>query len=291
MIINVAAVIVTYSRPDELKLVVQSLLSQSVAPKHILVIDNASPRPAREVLESYPTVEVIRSEENTGGAGGFSRGLEEALLRGVDWVWLMDDDAIPMQGSMEALVNVNAKLPDDIGALCSAVYEYGGIALSHRRRFNRKWGFEKKLSESNYLSPIEIDTGSFVGFFVRAKAALQIGLPDPNFFLAYDDTEYSLRLKRNGWKLWLVPSSKIEHLRPQGSRLRHGAFSQKHFYNVRNRIHVLKTYCDWRFLGTFWGIFIGFLLWFYSEKFWQLPHIKLFVRAIRDGYKGKLGKI
>lgn len=291
MISNVAAVIVTYSRPDELKLVIDSLLSQSVTPRVILVIDNASPKPAREVLADYPSVEVIRSAENTGGAGGFAWGLQEALTRGVDWVWMMDDDAIPAPGSLEALVRAGDSMPSTVGALCCSVYEYGTIALAHRRFFNLNFGIEKVLPFSHYSSATEIDTGSFVGFFVRAAAALQVGLPEASFFLAYDDTEYSLRLKKYSWKIWLIPSSKIEHLRPQGSRLRHGSFAMKHFYNVRNRLYVLRQYCKWPIIAALWGTLIGFFLWLNSSQFWKRANIQLFCRALKDGYTGKLGKM
>ena len=291
MFSNVASVVVTYSRPEELKLVVRSLLSQVAPPRVILVIDNASPKPAREVLVDFPSVEVIRSDENTGGAGGFALGLQAALLRGVDWVWLMDDDAIPEAGALDALLDASSKLSNDVGALCSSVYEYGKIALAHRRSFNYRFGIERVLPLNKYSDVCEIDTGSFVGFFVRATAAQEVGLPDKSFFLAYDDTEYSLRLKKHGWKLSLVPLSKIEHLRPQGSRLRHGTFSSKHFYNVRNRIYVLRQYCYWRGMGTFLGVLIGFAMWISSVKFWKFGNSRLFYRSIRDGCGGKLGKL
>jgi GT2 family glycosyltransferase len=288
---KVAAVVVTFNRPKELKLVVQALLNQTVKPSSIIVIDNAGPLPAIDVLEPHPNLKIIRLNENTGGAGGFSQGISEALKLDTDWIWLMDDDAIPRVDDLEKLIVATKTSEENIGALCGCVYEYDLIATAHRRNINFLFGFESSLPVSAYKSDIAIQTGSFVGFFLKAIVPKKIGLPNTDYFLAYDDTEYSLRIQKNGWHINLVPDSKIDHLRPQGSRLRHGEFSQKHFYNIRNRLITMRDYCTWPLVALIWASCVGVAIWLRTDKRFSEKNRNLFVMAILDGWAGKLGKL
>lgn len=288
---NVTAVVVTFNRPKELQMVVEALLNQSVVPTSILVVDNAGPNPAQNVLAPHPILSISRLSQNTGGAGGFAHGINEALKGKADWIWLMDDDAIPRKNALKSLLDEVSVSDDKTGALCGSVYEYGDIALAHRRKINYLFGFEHQLPKSAYQSVVEIQTGSFVGFFARATAAREVGLPDVDYFLAYDDTEYSMRLQKHGWHLKLVPGSEIDHLRPQGSRLRHGEFTLKHFYNVRNRIATMRKYCVWTTVASAWATLIGLVIWFRSEKCFSEASRRLFVKALLDGWAGRLGKI
>lgn len=288
---NITAVVVTFNRPEELKMVVQALLEQTVKPTSIIVIDNAGPLPAQDVLNPHPIVKICRLNENTGGAGGFSQGILEALKSDSDWIWLMDDDAIPRGDALEKLIDVKNISSNNIGALCGCVYEYDEIAVAHRRNINFLFGLEWSLPVSKYSHPEEIQTGSFVGFFLRASVAKIVGLPNADYFLAYDDTEYSLRMKKFGFHLKLVPESKIDHLRPQGSRLRHGEFANKHFYNVRNRIITMRQYCSWQLGAVCWATFIGVALWLKSERCFAAKNRNLFIKSVVDGWTGKLGKI
>ena len=288
---NVTAVVVTFNRPKELQMVVEALSSQSVTPTSILVIDNAGPLPAQEVLAPHPTLSICRLAENTGGAGGFAHGINEALKGGAEWIWLMDDDAIPRQKALEFLLSEASVSDDRIGALCCTVYEYGEIALAHRRKINYLFGLERAVPKAEYREPLEIQTGSFVGFLVRGSAARTVGLPNVDYFLAYDDTEYSMRLQRAGWHLKLVPDSAIDHLRPQGSRLRHGQFSQKHFYNVRNRIVTMRQYCVWPTMASIWATLVGSVIWLKSENPFKACNRELFFKSVSDGFAGRLGKL
>lgn len=286
---DVTAVVVTHNRPQELRQVIDGLLSQSVAPQTILVVDNASPLPAAQVLTGVLGVDVIRSEINTGGAGGFAFALRSALSQHCGWVWLMDDDAVPRPDALAALVAAAAELPAQAGALCSAVYEFGALAPTHRRSYGRWLGWERPLPARAYAGQsVPIDAGSFVGFMVRAQAARDVALPDAAFFLAYDDTEYSLRLQKSGWSVHLVPASGIDHLRTAESRLSTSTFGAKHFYNIRNRIYVARRYSR---LGVPGAVLMGMAVWLVARSSLNMRALRLFGRAVADGYQGRLGKL
>ena len=288
---RVAAVVVTYNRPTELNMVVAALCGQSYPPEVIIVFDNGGPLAATDVLKDCSeAVIVIRSAENLGGAGGFAGGLRHALDMGVDWIWLMDDDAVPAPEALSVLLAALPELPGRTGALCSAVKEHGALALQHRRRFNRWIGRERPIRLTMYgESVVEIDTGSFVGFLVLAQAVRDVGLPSVDFFLAYDDTDFSLRLQDAGWRLWLVPGSMIEHLRSKGVRLRDSDFGAKHYFNSRNRIFVKRRYAKLSCIATLGGIGVACLLWLLARGFLRPTSLSLLMRAVTDGVYCRLG--
>jgi GT2 family glycosyltransferase len=288
---RIAAVVVTYNRPVELRKVILALKKQSRSLDQIIVLDNACEVPAAATLSNVEKIEVIRSSVNSGGAGGFALGLEAALRHSPDWIWLMDDDAVPRNDALAELLNAIPKVPGRAGALCSSVYEDGELALVHRRSYSPVLVHEVSVARSYYEQNLtEIDTGSFVGFMVRSVAVRQIGVPEKDFFLAYDDTEYSLRLIRNGWRNWLVPASGIDHLRTRQSRLRTSSFGSKHYYNIRNRIVVALRYGRWPLLAGSVATLVGTGLWLACGGY-KGEGSQLFARAVRDGWTGVLGPL
>jgi GT2 family glycosyltransferase len=292
----VTVVVVTHNRPKELQKVINALVNQTFAPDRILVLDNASDEEARTSLFEFPSVDVCRSNVNLGGAGGFALGIEMGLAAPCpDWVWLLDDDAVPMPDALEQLITkipLIAQQSNQVGAICSAVYEFGKLATMHRRLFHPLFARECPIALSQYSENfVPVDTGSFVGFLLNTIAVQTVGLPNANYFLAYDDTEYSLRLKTAGFTNWLVPGSGIDHLRLSGSKLSKTPFGAKHYYNIRNRTIVSIEYAKWRMLALIKAGCIGLVIWLVSGGFKRPASFKILVRAISDGINGKLGLI
>lgn len=98
--ITIAAVVVTFNRKELLKNNIAALLQQTRLPDKIFIIDNHSTDGTEMLLHDLgylqnPIIKYIRLPENTGGAGGFHEGIKAAYEEGCDWIWGMDDDAIP----------------------------------------------------------------------------------------------------------------------------------------------------------------------------------------------------
>ena len=115
---QVAAVVVTYNRVDKLGRVLDSILAQTRPVDRLIVIDNASTDSTPQLLAVYdddPRVEVVRLDSNTGGAGGFSAGMERAYERGADWVWIMDDDCYTEESALEKLLAGHSEAEEGLG--------------------------------------------------------------------------------------------------------------------------------------------------------------------------------
>jgi rhamnopyranosyl-N-acetylglucosaminyl-diphospho-decaprenol beta-1,3/1,4-galactofuranosyltransferase len=224
-----AAIVVTYNRLEELKITLARLLTEDV--DHIVVADNASSDGTHDWLtaQTDPRLHVITLSDNRGGAGGFEAGMAAARDQfDPDWVVLMDDDARPYQGALAMFRNETSKLEPKTGAVAAAVfYPNGTLCEMNRPSRNPFWNlglFAKTLftgSRSGFhlenaafapdAGPHPIDVASFVGYFVHRDTVAQAGLPEGGLFIYGDDVLYSLRLRRAGFGMTLMPAIRFEH--------------------------------------------------------------------------------
>lgn len=281
-----AAVVVTCNRPAELRLSVAALLNQTHPLDNIIVWDNASDTPATETLRDMAGITVVRSKENLGGAGGFAAGIQHAMQFDVDWIWVMDDDAVAHPTALTKLFAAGIHKSLRVGALATAVYEDRSIAPRHRRTFHKLCALEFSIPTKHYTKhSVAIDTASFVGLLIRSSVVGSIGLPDKTLFLAYDDTDYSLRIRAANKSIMLVPDSKIDHLRNTQSRMRGSPFSGKHYYNIRNRIVIAWRHGTFKHLSRICATAQGVIIWVSTSAFYASESLSLFAKAIRDGYR------
>ena len=93
---KLGVVIVTYNRIELLKECIANCINQVLKFDKIFVINNASTDGTTEFLNNlaYDNIMVINSKENLGGSGGFYEGIKIALNYDLDYLLLIDDDAI-----------------------------------------------------------------------------------------------------------------------------------------------------------------------------------------------------
>lgn len=222
----VAAVVVTHSRLEKLRVTVTRLLAEPL--QHVLIFDNASADGTAEWLAGLddPRLIIRRSPRNLGGAGGFSEAIREMRDRlDPDWLVVMDDDGRPAPGAIGAFRAMDRDGWDAIGA---AVFHPDGqiceMNRPYRNPFWRAAEFLRTLSgrgrrgfhlpDSAYAADApmaEIDMSSFVGLFLSRAALARAGLPDPRLFIYGDDQLYTLQMRRHGLRIGFAPRIRFEH--------------------------------------------------------------------------------
>ena len=214
---TVAAVVVTFNRKDLLLECLDALLAQSSCLESIILVDNASSdgTPAALHAGGYlenERIDYIRLSNNTGGAGGFHAGMERALKRGFDWIWVMDDDAEPCVDALEHMKPLFSR--KDIAGVASLPYDRNGQPQGPHRGWIDLRGTtltaHRAIDTANLAENMEISFASFVGLAVPRRAVERIGLPKQEMFIKCDDLEYCTRLKSVG-PIVLVPQSRIIH--------------------------------------------------------------------------------
>lgn len=224
-----AAVVVTHNRLKQLQITLGRLLEEDV--DHIIIADNASSDGTNIWLANQidPRLYVVTLPENLGGAGGFEAGMAAAReLFDPTWIVLMDDDARPSPGALARFREETSKLNPDTGAVAAAVfYPDGTLCEMNRPSRNPFWNlglFAKTLINGSRrgfhlndaafsadAGPKAIDIASFVGYFVHRDAIKRAGLPEGGLFIYGDDVLYSLRLRRAGVGIMLLPRVHFEH--------------------------------------------------------------------------------
>lgn len=206
---SVAVVVVTYNRKVLLKEALTALSQQNYKNIKILVIDNCSTDGTKEHIDDVLKDDrfvYINTGANLGGAGGFNFGMKEAIKLGADYIWVMDDDCIVREDSLEKLVAFAKEKNDDFGYLSSVVrWKDNSICKMNHQ----------KLSLKNKVADFEtngqqIMLASFVSMFIRREVVEEVGLPIKDFFIWGDDWEYTGRVSKK-FPCYLVTDSVVTH--------------------------------------------------------------------------------
>lgn len=197
---GVAAVVVTFNRLDKLKKVIASVEAQTLAPSHLIIVDNASSDGTGEYLASLSStlpLEVVSLATNTGGAGGFSAGMRRGYELGADFVWIMDDDGYPEPDALTKLVGgieeASTALEKPVPFACSVVtFIDGEICEMNNPVPTWDWGRLLVKGQQN----VTVSQCSFVSVLVPRWVLEKHGLPYKEYFIWFDDAEYTIRISR-----------------------------------------------------------------------------------------------
>lgn len=250
---NAIAVVVTYNRIALLQECLDAIISQSVQPKKIVVIDNCSTDGTAQLFGengkySIPLIYYYRTERNLGGAGGFHIGMKIAYKMEADWVWIMDDDTIPNADALKSFQDCIDKLNEPISFLASAVYGPNGEAINVPL-------INSKKSSTGYLDwyfnlkngMVCIESATFVSLLINSKAIQKCGLPLIDYFIWGDDYEYTLRITNYFGKAYLCGTSEVIHKRAICKKISIENETDpkrlpNYYYNYRNNLISVNEY-------------------------------------------------
>lgn len=265
--ITVAAVVVTRNRPALLKQCLAAIDSQTYPVLELLVVDNASDQPTRELLavetaRRGAAFHSIRLEENTGGAGGFHAGMRACLSLPCTHMWLMDDDCEPDSDAVAELIAATAIVGED-AVLGGNIVDLNGESINVQS-ISQRLGKNCVPQYPLYLADglLEMGVLTFVSFLVSVDLVRKVGLPLKEFFIWGDDTEYSRRLARFT-RLYQVGKSKTKHLKSGDASQSvfkeqdRDKIAQYHWF-YRNRLFVNLKYDGVISTSTFQFVFRSF---------------------------------
>ena len=254
--------IVTYNRSGLLTKLLESITAMEPKPGHVVIVDNASTDDTTAVVESFRDrlgAELVyrRLDENTGGSGGFSEGMRVAYELGSTWIWLMDDDVEVLP---DGLAKMGAWAPR-FKSIQGRRYDFDGSEFYWQYRVAEPLAIPipfapSGFDESGYK---EMNSGCFEGMFIHRDIVGRIGLPDPRFFIYWDDQTY-------GWLASRITTSVIVNefvLRrtreikqwDMGIRHMNASSNAYRYYIMRNRA-IIKRY--YRSLGVYNPVLFGF---------------------------------
>lgn len=257
---KVTAVVLTHNRIDGAVRRCIEVMSQTRPVDELIVVDNASgDGTADEIARRFPHAVVRRLPENLGPAGGFAVAFTEAMDRGCDYIWALDDDVMVSTRCLEHELEMAEAMP------LTVVYP-------------------------TRLPPDQKHGVAWRGILVPAEIVRAVGVPRADFFWHLEDTEYFLHRIRDvaGFGRAISPRAIVWH---GTHRPRRGFPGWKLYYQTRNSIYYrfhLKRDLRGR-VKTLARVGARLVVIFFREergpqKAW------LMVRGIRDGWAGRLGK-
>lgn len=292
--IKIDVIVVTYNRLSKLKKALNSYDDQSDGIRNIIVVDNCSTDGTHDYLTQWEKEPgfckkiIITTDKNIGGSGGFFLGQKKALEFNADWVFLADDDAYVSPSLFKDFLEyVNTHEVGKLSAICTSVLNPDrSIDLCHRDRLRVIDGrYVKRYSpsiEEYYKESFEIDLLSYVGSFINCHSLLHVGLVNPDYFIYFDDSEHSLRLKKDG-AIICVPNLHVIH---DAEKSNAGGLSWKDFYAKRNEMHMLIKHMPF---GVRIQLIASFLLHYGRNLSSNPSYLALYRRAVWQALFNKLG--
>jgi rhamnopyranosyl-N-acetylglucosaminyl-diphospho-decaprenol beta-1,3/1,4-galactofuranosyltransferase len=243
---KILAAVVTYNRMQLLERCVDALRAQIRPADGILVINNSSPDGTVAMLEGK-AVDYV-TQPNSGSAGGWKRAIAEALERGYDAVWLMDDDGYP---APDALGRLEEQLAPGISCVSSVVLcqddpdrlvfpspilnRHGLPVLIARKRKIHRLGELKAVAKDGVYPFAHL----FNGALIPTEIIRRIGNVESDYFLMGDEVDYFMRMRAEGAVLSILAA---HHLHPDVSS--RPLDEAKFYYFIKNSIILNRRYFD-----------------------------------------------
>ena len=218
---SVIAVILSYNGKDRLGQVLVHVKAQTYPVSQIIVVDNGSDDGSQElVTRKFVDVRLIAHVDNRGVGAGHNCGWHVALENDqCEFVWTLEHDCIPEHDCLEQLLKAHAALraqspAQKIGALLPAqiapylLRDDDKIRYFWRRNHFRKMAYNRDIS-FNLPSPARSFT--FNGTLLPVEVIRHVGFLNTDFFVGYEDREYSWRVQAMGYDIYHVPSARVQH--------------------------------------------------------------------------------
>jgi len=273
---DLAIIIINYKTPQLTVNVLQSLLDElDITTMKVVIVDNNSRDDSLEILEEWIShnhadswIKLISSDANTGFSGGNNIGIQSVKAKNY---LLLNSDTIVRQGAIHLLLET-AENHHEAGLISPRLEWEDGTAQESCFRFHTPVSelinsastgvVSKAFSKYVVAHPVKNESDyyqwtSFACILIKSEVIEQIGLLDDEFFMYFEDVEYSYRAIEAGWKVLNNPAAHVVHLRGGSSPLKSQAKLRKrlprYFYESRSRYFYL--------LYGRVGLFLANVLW------------------------------
>lgn len=261
----------------------------------IVVLNSSSSRFLHILKTKYPCVHIVENAQNTGFAQGANIGIKKSLSLEHENVILMNNDTVVYNGLMEGLVEY-AQSHKKAGLISPKIYFEKGYEY-HRNRYkdndkgkvvwyaggNIDWenvyashrGVDE-VDSGQYDDEMETDFATGCCMLIKREVIETIGFFDKNYFLYYEDVDYSVRAKRKKFQIHYNPKVSIWHKNAASSEKPGSSIHV--YYQTRNRLYFGFKYAPLKTRKSL--VFDSLKLLFRGQACFQ---------GVRDYYFGRMG--
>lgn len=245
---SLAVVICNYNKIQYLKGCLDSLwVSKKDWPDmKVFVVDNASQDGSQQMIQAdyADWVELIPLDTNTGGAGGFSRGMQAAVASQCEYTALLDNDILLDDDTLPELVSYLHHQPavGVAGAkICTMdnpdiLQELG--AFIDWENYNVNTPLKGQRDSISLPTIVACDYVPACCMVTRTDIIRQVGTFDEAHFIYWDDMDWCTRVKQAGYEIHAVSKARVRH--KMGAVNTPTTFSN--YYFERNRLRFFARY-------------------------------------------------
>lgn len=277
--LTISAVIPTKNREADLRLAVESILSQVRPPEELIIIDQSDTTESQAMIESrcagHPSIQLIYVHDRT------VRGLVDAKRVGVersssDIVSFLEDDVVLESAYFKGVEWAFASRPDCLG--CGGVItnppRSSGVYIALQRIFLRGIFDDPRLDafvqaerRTDVLVPCAVVSGGVSSW--RRSVFETVRFDVANGFHFFEDMEFATRVVRAfGPHLYINPRARLAHYGSPVNRERNGRRQQR---KITEALVFFRTREGWP--GAWSGMTCG-AIWWMMEALYQSVRLR-----------------
>lgn len=236
----------------------------------VIVVDNASTDESVEfVKKNYPSIILLENETNTGGSGGFDRGIQYVMKQNYTYVALLDNDILLESDTILNLIKYikeNPKVGVVGSKICTMdnpeILQEMGSFIDFSEKFNIETPLKSHKDDDSLPEIVKCDYVPACCLITTQEVLQKVGSFNTKHFIYWDDMDWCTRVKIAGWEVHSINSSRVFH--KMGAANHTNTFGV--YYFERNRILFFLKYLDEKQLHSFID---SLCLWLLSVTFFS----------------------
>ena len=242
---NVYIVILNYKNLEDTLLCLKSLKHALYKTCHVVIVDNDSQDGSYEYLKEHETdYTVIQSGENRGYAAGNNVGIRYALAQGADYVCILNNDVEVEPDFLQKLVSHMEENPKT-GMAVPVVYDFTdrNIIDSAGNTITIGLGETKPPLQGENRNELPKEPVTYWDgisgscLLIRRDALEKAGLIPEIYFLFFEEMEWCLNVRKQGYKLAVIHSAGVYH---KGSATLKKTGINSKYYLARNQVLFVR---------------------------------------------------
>ncbi|MDR3573733.1 MAG: glycosyltransferase family 2 protein [Anaerolineaceae bacterium] len=250
---TVAIVILNWNGGNDILDCLESVFHSSHKAIEVVIVDNGSEDGSSDAIRArFPRVHFLVNPQNLGFAKGSNQGMEWALERDIPYVLLLNGDALVDANTINELLAVAVRENEEV-ITCPRIYLGGSNHGTKRLWFAfgtvKLWAglFQNpafnQVDSSRWSQPQDMEYASGCCMLIPARVLRLVGMLDEAFFAYCEDIDFSLRIRKAGFRLRYVPTALLWH----GSQLptNRTRTSTYRYLSTRNNLWVVRKHGSW----------------------------------------------
>jgi len=217
---KVSIIVLNYNGKNCIEKTLKSVYRVNYPDFNVVLVDNNSTDGSLEFIRrNFPKIGIIKNDQNLGFSAGNNIGIKYALERGADYILLLNyDTEVKSNFLLHLIKTMQSDKKNGIGSPVifkgknkDIWFSGGKIGWIKMKTFHQTKKIVKDYFNSDYISGCSM--------IIKKDVFEKIGLLDEDFFLYWEDADFSLRTKKAGFKLVVSAKSEVFHMEKSQERM------------------------------------------------------------------------